>query len=183
MPAKKARASEEAPRPAIETARGIDDNIAETGNKVQESPSLAAHPHTCLCRRQQRSRIIGRAPGPYLSALATFRHLVSVRRTRYRQRRERSHRLRHPGLRELPRTACQPAHRDRGTPALRPGKGLPAARWFRETPRGRVLREPEFLRILLHNGMITPPSQIHHGRLVARRVHRPGRRRPASLRG
>ena len=37
MPAKKARASEEAPRPAIETARGIDDNIAETGNKVQES--------------------------------------------------------------------------------------------------------------------------------------------------
>ena len=44
MPAKKARASEEAPRPAIETARGIDDNIAATGNKVQESLGFIARP-------------------------------------------------------------------------------------------------------------------------------------------
>ena len=80
MPSKKARASEEAPRPTIETARGINDNIAEPGKKVQEPPSLEAYPHGCLCRRKQRSRIIARVPGPCLPALGTFRHLVSIRR-------------------------------------------------------------------------------------------------------
>ena len=41
------------------------DNIGETGNKVQESPSLEVHSRGCLCRCKQRFRIIGRVPGPY----------------------------------------------------------------------------------------------------------------------
>ena len=56
MFAQKARASEEALRPAVEIARGVLQNITEAGNKVQVWPSrgLEAHP-----RRRFKKRLIG----------------------------------------------------------------------------------------------------------------------------
>ena len=76
-------------------------------------------------------RLRRRHPEPGAGATATGRArprtASDVRRARHRQRRERSHRLRHPGLRKLPRTARQPTVRDRGPASLRPGESLPTA--------------------------------------------------------
>ena len=47
MFAKKAGAPEEAPRPAIETTRGVYENIAATINRIQESSSFEPHRYGC----------------------------------------------------------------------------------------------------------------------------------------
>ena len=63
MPSQKSKGLRRGPAPCDRNRKGYRRQYSRNRQQVQESPSLEAHPHGCLCRCKQQSRIIARIPG------------------------------------------------------------------------------------------------------------------------